>query len=129
MISNRIMNAMLAMMLALGFTSCSTDDLPVQNDYYAREILGQWYAENNTPGELDVDGVQVKYQKVVQYGDLDENGTGFWSIIFVDDIGHAIDIPGYFCGGTVDYSINGNRIHFKMASAGIPILKDSWDVE
>ena len=131
MFSNKIMYAMLAIMLALpmlfGLTSCAEKDNGVT--LLPADIIGQWYAENDTPGEVDADGVKVKYQKVVQYGNLRENGTGFWSIIFVDDIGHAIDIPGYFCGGSVDYSINGNRIHFKMKSAGIPILKDSWDVE
>lgn len=62
MFSNKIMYAMLAIMLALpmlfGLTSCAEKDNGVT--LLPADIIGQWYAENDTPGEVDADGVKVK---------------------------------------------------------------------
>ena len=121
---------MLAAILICGtstlLTSCSdNEDNPVEP---SKQIVGKWYAENNTPGSINADGISIDYQKLVQYADFKDNGTGFWSIIFVDEDGHAIDIAGYFCGGMFNYTVKGNTVTITMTSAGLPILKDSWDV-
>ena len=114
--------------IAAGFTACSVDDNAIINPP-SKQIIGNWYAEQNQPGSFDADGVAVSYQKIVQYASFRDNGDGFWSIIFVDEGGHAIDIPGYFCGGGFTYTEkSGNTIGIMLKSAGIPILKDSWDV-
>lgn len=126
--NTKVIVALLAIVaIAAGFTACSGDD--EITDPPSKHIIGIWYDEQNQPGSIDVDGVKISYQKVVQYVSFEENGEGFWSIIFVDDAGHAIDIPGYFCGGSIVYVDKSNdRINVKSKSAGIPILKDSWDV-
>ena len=109
-------------------TSCAEHDNPV-NTVLPDQIVGKWYAENATPGSIEADGVKVEYAKIAQYGYFDADGTGFWSIIFVNAADQAIDIPGYFCGGTFNYTISGSTVNVKMTSAGIPILKDNWKVE
>ena len=72
-------------------TSCNEydDDVVPVNE----RISGKWYAEDNTPGTYKVGDQSIKYEKIAQYGYL-HDGTGFWSVIFVDAAGHAIDIPG-----------------------------------
>ena len=113
---------------AMMLTSCTTNDNAVIISP-SQQITGKWYAEQNQPGSFDADGETVSYQKVVQYADFRDDGTGFWSIIFVDEAGHAIDVPGYFCGGSFKYvDKSSNTINIKLTSAGIPILNDSWDV-
>ena len=128
MISKNISNLMLALMLALGLTGCVQEDNPATPDY-SKVVLGQWYSEANTPGTLDAHGITIGYEKSVIYASFDEDGTGFWSIIFVDEYGDAIDIPGYFCGGGFTYSFkDANTAHVKMTSSGIPVMSDEWDV-
>ena len=125
--SIKVAAALLLTVMLAGLTACSKEDKPV-NNVSAEKIVGKWYAENNTPGSINADGVSIDYYKLVQYADFRADGTGFWSIIFVDKDYNAIDIPDFFCGGTFNYTINGNTITITMASAGLPILKDSWDV-
>lgn len=128
MISKNISNLMLALMLALGLTGCVQEDNPATPDY-SKVVLGQWYSEDSTPGSLDAHGITIGYEKSVIYASFDEDGTGFWSIIFVDEYGDAIDIPSYFCGGGFTYSFkDANTAHVKMTSSGIPVMSDEWDV-
>lgn len=106
-------------------TSCNEyDDVVPVNE----RISGKWYAEDNTPGTYKVGDQSIKYEKIAQYGYL-HDGTGFWSVIFVDAAGHAIDIPGCFYGGTFDYTTNRNTIDVKMSSSGVSSLKKSWKVD
>ena len=125
--STRTMAALLMIVaMAAAFTACSDDKI---SDPPSKHIIGIWYDEQNGPGLLDIDGEKIIYYKVVQYASFKENGEGFWSIIFVDEDGHAIDIPNYFCGGSFLYADKSNEsISIKINSAGIPILQDSWDV-
>jgi hypothetical protein len=95
---------------------------------FEQNISGKWYAENNTPGSINVDGNSIDYQKVVQYANFRDDGTGFWSIIFVDENSDAIDIPNHFCGGQFNYTVNGDTLSVEMTSSGIPIMEDNWDV-
>ena len=116
------------MTMAVGFAACSDDDDTI-NDPPSKYIIGGWYAEQNGPGTYNAEGVSISYQKVVQYASFHENGEGFWAIIFVDKDGHAIDIPGYFCGGNISYVDKSNSIiGITITNAGIPILEDSWDL-
>ena len=110
---------------AMMLTSCSANDNAVIITP-SQEITGKWYAENDTPGTIIVDGTSINYQKVVQYANFKDEGTGFWSIIFVDENADAIDIPGHFCGGTFNYTVNGNTLNISMTSSGLPILENSW---
>ena len=117
-----------AVTLAMGFTACSNDDIPVI-DIQPEDVIGKWYAEYDQPGSFDANGVAVEYQKIAQYASFQENGNGFWSILFLDAAGKAIDIPGYSCGGTIKYTINDNTINVNMESGKMPILEDNWDVK
>lgn len=127
--SIRALTALLVTLtMVAGLTACSDYDNPI-TDPPSQYILGSWCAEQNVPGSFDADGVSISYQKVVQYASFRENGEGFWSIIFVDEDGHAIDIPGYFCGGNISYvDKTNNTIGITITNAGIPILEDLWDV-
>lgn len=126
--SNWMLVSIMAFCSATILTACTDyDDNPIfqQNS----QIVGKWYAETNTPGIYENGSVSIEYEKVAQYGSFSDNGTGFWAIIFVNAAGHAIDIPGYFCGGNFKYTVIGNTINVKMGSAGIPLLKDMWEAE
>ena len=119
-----------AVTLAMGFTACSNDDIPVI-DIQPEDVIGKWYAEYDQPGSFDANGVAVEYQKIAQYASFQENGNGFWSILFLDAAGKAIDIPGYSCGGTIKYTINDNTINvitvdgIMNAAIGDFILRDA----
>ena len=115
-------------MFAMGFTACSEYDNPVPN-IQPEDIIGRWYAEYNQPGSFDANGVDVQYQKIAHCATFEENGKGFWSIVFIDVDGKAIDIPGYSCSGPINYTIHGRTIKIQMEDAGIPILNDNWDVK
>lgn len=127
--SVRLMTALLLTVTLIGLTACSEKDNPVEpNNVPVERIIGKWYAENNTPGTINVDGISIDYRKAVQYADFRDDVSGFWSIIFVDEENDAIDIPDHFCGGTFKYIINGNTIAIQMTSSSIPIMEDSWKV-
>ena len=58
---------MLAAILICGtstmLTSCGdNEDNPVEP---SKQIVGKWYAENNTPGSINADGISIDYQKLV----------------------------------------------------------------
>lgn len=72
-------------MTLAGLTACSEEDNSAVNNETTKNIVGKWYAENNKPGSINADGVSIDYHKLVQYADFKDDGTGFWSIIFVDD--------------------------------------------
>ena len=91
----KVAAALLLTVMLAGLTACSKEDKPV-NNVSAEKIVGKWYAENNTPGSINADGVSIDYYKLVQYADFRADGTGFWSIIFVDKDYNAIDIPDFF---------------------------------
>ena len=103
MIKNKFSTLLLAVMTVVGLTGCIQEDNPV-NRNSSSALKGQWYSEDNTSGSFDANGITIDYQKSVIYASFDETGSGFWSIIFVDEYGDAIDIPGYFCGGGVTYN-------------------------
>lgn len=127
--SMRAAAALLLTLTLAGLTSCGMQDNPVEtSNVPAVGIVGKWYAENSTPGTINVDGISIDYQKVVQYANFRADGTGFWSIIFVNGEDDAIDIPNHFCGGSFNYFINGNTVTIGMTDSGIPVMEDNWDV-
>lgn len=85
--SIRTAAALLLTVTFAGLNACTGQDNPVvTNNVSADEIVGKWYAENNAPGTINVDGTNIDYQKAVQYADFRDDGTGFWSIIFVENL-------------------------------------------
>ena len=47
-------------------TSCKDNDEILSNVIKPEQIVGKWYAENNTPGTYEAGGLNIEYEKIVQ---------------------------------------------------------------
>ena len=56
----KVAAALLLTVMLAGLTACSKEDKPV-NNVPAEKIVGKWYAENNTLGSINADGVNIDY--------------------------------------------------------------------
>lgn len=112
-----------------GFSSCTAEDNPVNNQIKPEDIIGTWYTEYDQEGVYGQGEKAVQYSKVVFYGSLYEGGTGLCVCLLVDANGDVIDLVDEFLGAGCDYTITGDRIDITLTGSSAAVtLAPKWSM-
>ena len=123
-----VMGAIVLCSVATAMTSCKKDEPVPGKDAW---ILGKWYMEKPKSDTIQSrDGNKVVCSKVVLAGWFEEDGEGFWSLIYVDDENRAImpveegKINPYFANCT--YSVSDKTVAVKLTANYLPTSQMEW---
>ena len=118
-----LMSIVAAMMTMVLFTSCSDeDDLSIQSNPIARQVIGSWYTEYDTQGTVSgfmSDDPEQTYTSAVQYYEFHNDGTGLWTKFLYDAADNAIyqygSMTGFNPEGEFTYIVSADgTIHINM---------------
>ena len=104
--------------------ACSDKNSPASNVQEA--IKGRWYYEHVKHGTIGEGDAAVHYDKIVLCGTFEEEGEGFWSLIFVNKDNKAISPNGNSYWANCTYTVSGKTVKVQLTSDYLPVEPTEW---